>query len=138
MFEFDGAGTQIGGSLLYMTLDDWGRFGELLIDGKANGVQVIAPAWLDFMPAPAGTTGEYGGQTWLNRPARPGQPVMFPGAPESTVSAEGHLGQHVTVVPEAKLVVVRLGNTREEKIPGNHRAIGAIVAAQLADPSRRP
>ena len=131
VFEFDGAGTQIGGSLLYMTLDDWGRFGQLLIDGKAGDTQVIAPDWLAFMRRPAGTTGEYGGQTWLNRPARPGVPVMFPGAPQSTVSAEGHLGQHVTVVPEARLVVVRLGNTREELIDRNHRAIGRIIAAQL-------
>ena len=138
MFEFDGAGTQIGGSLVYMTLDDWGRFGSLLIDGKANAAQVIAPDWLDFMRRPAGTTGEYGGQTWLNRPARPGAAVMFPGAPESTVSAEGHLGQHVTVVPEARLVVVRLGNTREDAIEGNHRAIGAIIAAQLGYSSPRP
>ena len=84
------------------------------------------------MRRPAGTTGNYGGQTWLNRPTEPGRPVMFPGAPESTVSAEGHVGQHVTVVPEAKLVVVRLGNTREDLIDGNHRAIGAIIAAQLA------
>ena len=57
---------------------------------------------------------------------------MFPGAPDSTVSAEGHLGQHVTVVPEAKLVVVRLGNTREGEVQGNHAAIGAIIASQLA------
>lgn len=132
VFEFDGAGTQIGGSLVYMTLDDWGRFGSLLIDGKAGTKQVIAPDWLDFMRRPAGTTGEYGGQTWLNRPARPGAQLMFPGAPQSTVSAEGHLGQHVTVVPEARLVVVRLGNTREDAIGGNHRAIGAIIAAQLS------
>ena len=131
VFEFDGAGTQIGGSLVYMTLDDWGRFGQLLIDGTANGVAVIAPDWLDFMRRPAGTTGNYGGQTWLNRPATPGSAAMFPGAPQSTVSAEGHVGQHVTVVPEARLVVVRLGNTREDAIDGNHRAIGAIVAGQL-------
>ena len=43
--DFDGAGTQVGGSLIYMTLDDWGRFGELLVDGKGpSGAQVIAPA----------------------------------------------------------------------------------------------
>lgn len=130
--EFDGAGTQIGGSLLYLTLDDWGRFGRLLVDGKGpTGAQVIAPAWLDTMRRPAATAGNYGAQLWLNRPEAPGKPVMFPGAPPSTVSAEGHLGQHVTVVPEARLVVVRLGNTREDKIDGNHVAIGRIIAAQL-------
>ena len=138
--EFDGAGTQIGGSLIYMSLPDWGRFGQLLIDGRANGAEVIAPDWLDFMRRPAGTTGDYGGQTWLNRPARPGAPAMFPGAPASTVSAEGHLGQHVTVVPEYRIVVVRLGNTREDRIDGNHRAIGRIIAAVVREhlPTREP
>lgn len=132
VMDFDGAGTQVGGSLIYMTLDDWGRFGQLLIDGRGpTGVQVIAPTWLDTMRRPAATTGHYGGQTWLNRPPAPGQPLLYPGAPQSTISAEGHLGQHVVVVPEARLVVVRLGNTREDNIEANHRAIGRIVAAQL-------
>lgn len=130
MFEFDGAGTQIGGSLVYMSLDDWGRFGQLLIDGKAGAVQVIAPDWLAFMRRPAGTTGEYGGQTWLNRPARPGAPIMYPGAPGSTYSAEGHLGQHVVVVPEYKMVVVRLGNTHEQEIVRVHAAIGKLIHDQ--------
>lgn len=133
VLDFDGAGTQVGGSLIYMTLDDWGRFGRLMIDGKGpDGRQVIAPAWLDTMRRPAATAGNYGAQTWLNRPAAPGQPVMYPGAPPSTYSAEGHLGQHVVVVPEAKLVVVRLGNTPEGDIPGNHAAIGRIIAAETA------
>ena len=133
MFEFDGAGTQIGGSLLYMTLDDWGRFGELLLDGKAAfGAQVIAPDWLDFMRRPAGTTGEYGGQTWLNRPAHPGTEIMYPGAPQSSYSAEGHLGQHVVVVPEYRLVAVRLGNTHEDQIERVHAALGQIIHREIA------
>lgn len=132
VLDFDGAGTQVGGSLIYMTLDDWGRFGRLLIDGRGpGGAAVIAPAWLDTMRRPAATTGQYGAQTWLNRPAAPGEPLLYAGAPQSTYSAEGHLGQHIVVVPEAKLIVVRLGNTREDNIEANHRAIGRIIAAQL-------
>jgi CubicO group peptidase (beta-lactamase class C family) len=132
-FDFDGAGTQIGGSILYMTLEDWGRLGQVMIDGSGPaGVPVVAPEWLALMRTPAATAGTYGLQTWLNRPEKPGAAVMFPGAPPTTVSMEGHLGQHVTVVPEARLVVVRLGNTREDGIGGNHRAIGAIIAGQLA------
>lgn len=132
VMDFDGAGTQVGGSLIYMTLDDWGRFGRLLIDGRGpGGAAVIAPAWLDTMRRPAATTGQYGAQTWLNRPAAPGEPLLYAGAPQSTYSAEGHLGQHIVVVPEAKLIVVRLGNTREDNIEANHRAIGRIIAAQL-------
>src|SRR3546814_5110900 len=62
--EFDGAGTQIGGSLIYMTLDDWGRMGRLLLDGTgADGAQVIALDWLAFMKAPSPRDPEYGGQT---------------------------------------------------------------------------
>lgn len=133
IMDFDGAGTQVGGSLIYMTLDDWGRFGRVLIDGKgATGATIIAPAWLDTMRRPAAATGDYGAQTWLNRPASPGRAVMYPGAPASAYSAEGHLGQHVVVVPEARLVVVRLGNTHESDIPRVHAAIGRIVAGQLA------
>lgn len=132
IMDFDGAGTQVGGSLIYMTLDDWGRFGEVLIGERGpGGAQVIAPAWLDTMRRPAATTGQYGAQTWLNRPATPGAAVMYPGAPASTFSAEGHLGQHVVVVPEGRLVMVRLGNTREDRIPRVHAAIGRLIAGEL-------
>lgn len=137
--DFDGAGTQIGGSLIYMTLDDWGRFGRLLVDGRGLGdAQVIAPEWLEFMRRPAPTVGDYGGQIWLNRPAAPGDRVMYPGAPQTAYAAEGHLGQHIVVVPEDKLVVVRLGNTLESNISGNHAAIGQIIAAQRRTSSPRP
>lgn len=136
-FDFDGAGTQVGGSITYMSLDDWGRFGRLLIDGRGpDGRQVIAPAWLDTLRRPAATAGHYGAQTWINRPRAPGRPVMYPGAPASTVSAEGHLSQHVVVVPEAKLVVVRLGNTRDDLVENDQKAIGRVIAQQLA--SARP
>ena len=132
VMDFDGAGTQVGGSLIYMSLDDWGRFGRLLVDGRGPaGAQVVAPAWLYFMRRPAATAGHYGGQTWLNRPRDLGARPLFPDAPPSTVSAEGHLGQHVTVVPEARLVVVRLGNTREDNVEANHAVIARIIAAAL-------
>jgi CubicO group peptidase (beta-lactamase class C family) len=135
VLDFDGAGTQVGGSIIYMSLEDWGRFGRLLIDGKGpTGEEVIAPAWVDELRRPAATAGHYGAQTWLNRPRAAGRPLMYPGAPASTVSAEGHLGQHVTVVPEAKLVVVRLGNTREDLVENNQKAIGRIIAEQLRGP----
>ncbi|MGJ3626536.1 hypothetical protein AB5I41_05995 [Sphingomonas sp. MMS24-JH45] len=66
--EFDGAGTQIGGSIMRMTLADWGRMGMLLLDGRSDtGRAVVAPAWLAFMKTPSPTNPEYGGQTWLNR-----------------------------------------------------------------------
>lgn len=115
VLEFDGAGTQVGGSILHMNRPDWGRFGMLLLDGRSlAGRRVVAPDWLAFMKTPSAADPGYGGQTWLNR-ARPGKAPMFPGAPATVASAEGHLGQHVTVSPDSGVgrgvVIVRLGNT---------------------------
>lgn len=134
--EFDGAGTQIGGSILHMTLDDWGRIGGLLLDGRAaNGRQVVAPAWLAFMKTPSPRNAEYGAQTWLNRPGgAEGAPTLFPGkGPASAVAADGHLGQVVIASPDSAhgrgLVVVRLGNTPEPKTPALMQGLGDVVQA---------
>jgi CubicO group peptidase (beta-lactamase class C family) len=133
VLEFDGAGTQIGGSILHMSLPDWGRFGMVLLDGRSlSGGPVVAPAWLAFMKTPAPTSPNYGGQLWINRAAT-GKEVMFPRAPPSTVSAEGHLGQHVTASPDSGsgrgVVIVRLGNTRDGQARVGQRLIGETLAA---------
>ncbi|PAX07762.1 serine hydrolase [Sphingomonas lenta] len=132
VLEFDGAGTQVGGSIVHMSLPDWGRFGMLLLDGRSlAGAPVVAPDWLAFMKTPAATNPGYGGQTWLNR-ARPGAAVMFPDAPATVASAEGHLGQHVTVSPDSGtgrgVVVVRLGNTPDAEVKVGQRLIGRTLA----------
>lgn len=129
--EFDGAGTQVGGSFIYMTLGDWGRLGGLLLDGRAeDGTTVITSEWLHFMRSPAPTSGEYGGQLWLNRPSgRSDRPLLFPGAPMTTISAEGHLGQHVTVSPDSGngVVLVRLGHLDDRYFRNVTRVIGRIL-----------
>ena len=134
--EFDGAGTQIGGSLIHMTLDDWGRLGQLLLDGHgADGRVVIDPRWLAFMKAPSPRNPQYGGQVWLNRrPSPGGEPVLFPGrGPETTVSMNGHLGQYVVAAKDARgsVVVVRLGNTPDGSNDYVMKAIGDIVERRL-------
>ena len=104
--EFDGAGTQIGGSIIHMSLPDWARIGRLLIDGRSgSGAQVIAPDWLAFMQTPAPTNPRYGGQVWLSK--------------SGLVSMQGHLGQFVFAGRRdgRTAVLVRLGNTREDKLP---------------------
>jgi CubicO group peptidase (beta-lactamase class C family) len=132
VFDFDGAGTQIGGSIIYMTLNDWGRFGQLLLEGKgAGGAQVIAPDWLNFMRTPAPTNANYGGQIWLNRKGNPGSDqVLFPGTgPDTLFSAVGHLGQWVIVSPKQKLVLVRLGKTQDDKLGPVNAALAKVVAS---------
>ncbi len=131
VFDFDGAGTQIGGSIIYMTLDDWGRFGQVLLSGKdASGGQLIVPEWLSFLRAPAATDGGYGGHVWLNRPRPPGSnPALFPGnGPSSLFAAVGHLGQYVIVSPDQNLVLVRLGKTNDPMLGPVRAALGAVVA----------
>jgi CubicO group peptidase (beta-lactamase class C family) len=135
VLEFDGAGTQIGGSIMHMTLDDWGRVGGLLLDGRnAAGRQVVDPAWLAFMKTPSPANAEYGAQLWLNRPGgAEGHVALFPGkGPASAVAADGHLGQLVIASPDSGpgrgLVVVRLGNTPDSRNPALMQALGDVVA----------
>lgn len=112
--EFDAAGTLIGGSLIHGTARDWARFGEFLRNrGAVEGAQLVPSAWIDFMTAPSPRNQAYGAQTWLNRPQEDGS-VQWPGAPASTFSMNGHLGQYVVVSRSQGLTVVRLGKTQDD------------------------
>lgn len=133
VLDFDGAGTQVGGSLIYMTLDDYGRWGQLMLRGQGvDGAQVIAPDWLAFMTTPSPTNAEYGGQTWLNRAGgADGSPALFPAtAPSTLFAAQGHLGQRIIVSPQQDLVFVRLGKTQDgdPKAARLVRTMGDFVA----------
>jgi CubicO group peptidase (beta-lactamase class C family) len=125
VFDFDGSGTQIGGSIIYMNLEDWARFGQVMA-GKAG---VIAPDWLAFLRTPSATDGGYGGHIWLNRPRPKGSdPALFPGTgPDSLYAAIGHLGQFVIVSPEQDLVLVRLGKTNDDVMEPVRLALGRVV-----------
>lgn len=133
VMDFDAAGTQIGGSIIYMTLDDWGRFGSVLLEGRGrDGGLVITPDWLAFLKTPSATDPGYGGHVWLNRPRskeNAAYPALFPGnGPVSAFAAVGHLGQYVIVSPEQKLVLVRLGKTNDPELGPVRAALGRVVA----------
>jgi CubicO group peptidase (beta-lactamase class C family) len=136
--EFDGAGTQIGGSLIYASLPDWGKFGELLLTGKAkDGTPIISPEWLTFLKTPSATDPGYGGHVWLNR-ARSKEnaswPALFPGkGPETIFAAVGHLGQYIIVSPEQNIVVVRLGKTNDGNLGPVRQALGNFVATPILE-----
>ncbi len=125
--EFDAAGTLIGGSLMHGTAQDYARFGEFLRNrGAANGVQLVPATWIDFMTSPSPGNPGYGGQLWLNR-TQPDGTVQWPGAPSSTFSMNGHLGQYVVVNRSNGVVVVRLGKTRDDAHKPLRAAIAKIV-----------
>lgn len=123
--EFDAAGTLIGGSLIHGTARDWARFGEFLRNkGAVRGAQLVPSGWIEFMVRPSPRNAGYGAQIWLNRPQADDGSIQWPGAPSSTFSLNGHLGQYVAVSPAQGVVVVRLGKTPD----GNHEPVRAGIA----------
>ncbi|MGH6787865.1 MAG: serine hydrolase domain-containing protein [Novosphingobium sp.] len=124
--EFDAKGTLIGSSLVHASARDWAKLGEFLrAGGSVKGSQLIPRGWIEFMTAPSPRNPGYGAQTWLNRPQAGDGKLLFPGAPRSVFSMNGHLGQYVVVAPAQKLTVVRLGKSDDP--------VGAPVRARIAD-----
>ncbi len=125
--EFDAAGTMVGGSLIHGTARDWARFGEFLRNrGAVKGAQLVPVAWIDFMTAPSPRNKGYGAQTWLNHPQVEDGEVLWSGAPASTFSMNGHLGQYVVVSRSQGLTVVRLGKTQDDLRLPVHQAVAKI------------
>ena len=91
---------------------DFARLGQLMLDsGKIKGVPVIDSAYYAASVTPCNIPDEtgkacnyYGYQWWI----LPDQPGIF--------YARGILGQYIICIPEKKLVIVRLGEKRDEKI----------------------
>ncbi len=123
--EFDTAGTLIGGSLIHGTARDWAKFGEFLrMGGSVKGAQLVPRGWIEFMVKGNPRNPGYGAQIWLNHPQADDGTIQFPGAPSSTFSMNGHLGQYVALSPSQSLTVVRLGRTDD----GAHQPVRAAIA----------
>ena len=108
--EFDAAGTFVGGSLLYATARDFARFGELYrTQGIWDRRQVLPEGWVAF--ARRRTLQQaYGAGWWLEAKAGNSEASLMGGAgPMDAMSAQGHNGQVILVVPSKGAVVVRLG-----------------------------
>ncbi|WP_246205028.1 serine hydrolase domain-containing protein [Altericroceibacterium indicum] len=127
--EYDASGTMVGGTLLWASASDWGRFGEFMRNGgSVKGVQVVPRGWIEFMRRPSPRAADYGALIWLNRPTESGRNEMFAKrGPADAFAAIGHLGQFVIVVPSEKLTVVRLGKTQDSERPALAQALADIV-----------
>jgi CubicO group peptidase (beta-lactamase class C family) len=144
--EFDPQGALLAGSLCHASARDWANFGQLyLANGKVAGREVVSPAWVSFVRAPAPTNPGYGGHFWLNLPPSKGnESALFADqGPADAYAAVGHLGQYVVIVPSRDLVVVRLGMTPDGKRPPIKAALGRLVnsfapVAPPASPATKP
>jgi CubicO group peptidase (beta-lactamase class C family) len=122
--KFDAVGTFIGSSFLYATARDFARFGEFnRLDGIWNGRRILPEGWVSYArtPTPIPETENYGyGAHWW----------LWPWA--NSFAAHGYEGQRILIVPEAELVVVRLGKSPEAANPALRSAIEAVVDAVLS------
>lgn len=115
----DIAGHERGGCCLSITLRDYGRLGQFLLDGGvAGGRPVLPPGWIADATSPHVADPPYGYFWWLT-----------PGGYE----AEGIFGQTVSVFPADHLVIVQNAAwpaAWDDKLDAARTAmIGAVRAA---------
>jgi CubicO group peptidase (beta-lactamase class C family) len=123
LFEQDAAGDFIGSTFVFMGAHDWARFGLMLADGgQYQGRQILPADWVARMRTPtARSDGQYSTQTWF----RGG----VPGEPGRTLELAGFGGQYVTIVPEARTVIVRLGFNPERAAWDHARFLERVFPA---------
>ncbi len=106
--KFDDAGTFIGSSFCYCTARDFARFGLLYLrDGIWDGERILPEGWVDYARTPTAVPADeplgYGAHWWLG--------LCGPGS----FSANGYQGQYTILVPELDLILVRHGDSLDEK-----------------------
>ena len=115
----DLTGGSIGGCCLSLTLADYARFGQFVLDG---GDDLVPPGWFERAGSSLVSLGEgfgYGYQWWT-----------YPG---EAFGAQGIFGQAVTIVPDQNLVVAVVGNWPEPTSSANRLAFQRLVNTIWAD-----
>lgn len=122
------AGVSPGGCCLSATLEDWGRFGQFILEGgKVNG-RALLPA--DWLPQATKT------QIDIGRPGM-GYGYFWWTNADGTFDGKGIFGQMIHIDPARKLVVVALGawTAAYDKVhaEGRDHLVKAIEAAVDAE-----
>ncbi|MGL6043242.1 MAG: serine hydrolase domain-containing protein [Sandaracinobacteroides sp.] len=123
LFEQDAERDFIGSTFVFMGAHDWARFGLMLADGGTyRGRQIVPADWVTRMSTPTRlSAGRYSTQTWF-RGGVPGQRAR-------TFEMSGFGGQYVTIVPETRTVIVRLGFQPERAAFDHSRFLARIFPA---------
>jgi CubicO group peptidase (beta-lactamase class C family) len=131
--ELDAVGTPLGGSHFWATARDWARFGLLYLDdGVVGGERILPAGWVDYSArlTPGSERYGYGAGFWTNR----GEPLptrkLRADMPKDSFFGSGSLGQYVVIAPSQRLVIVRLGPSREAY--GATRALDELTAEAVA------
>jgi len=121
-------GSGNGNKHMFVSAREAARFGHLFLNcGNWNGKQLISTKWVDAattaqVPATlplvdrsgADGRGVYGFNWWVNGVGADGR-RKWPGAPTGTFAASGFNNNDMFVVPEWKMVIVRLGLDQGDK-----------------------
>ena len=112
----DLTGGNIGGCCVSLTLGDYARFGQFVLEGgkgtvPAGWFDVAGSPIVDFAPRAPGYG--YGYQWWT-----------YPGG---TFGAQGIFGQAITIVPEKDIVVAVISNWPTATSSDNRRKFQALV-----------
>jgi CubicO group peptidase (beta-lactamase class C family) len=101
----------------YSNARDFARFGQLYLDkGKWKGRQLVPSSYVEASVKPAPLHYEDGrknscyGYSWWLLPNYKGHDIFY---------ARGILGQYIIVIPDKKMVVVRLGKKRADRDPND-------------------
>lgn len=111
VLETDASGTFVGSSYSFGTPRDWARYGLLYANnGYWGSEQILPDGWVEFTRTPARKSGGgYGAQFWLNG----GKNAELPSCPNNIFFADGYNGQRVYIIPDYKLVIVRMGLSKK-------------------------
>jgi CubicO group peptidase (beta-lactamase class C family) len=117
VLETDASGNFVGSSYSFATPRDWARFGLLYLqNGYWGKKQILPDDWVDFTKTPATKSkGQYGAQFWLNSAETP----ELPDCPSNIYFADGYNGQRVYIIPDYKLVIVRMGLSKKGEFDYN-------------------
>ena len=110
VMEPDPSGTFVSSSFMYATARDWARLGQLYLqDGIWNGERILPEGWVNYSSTltPSSKKGFYGAHFWMDRHGQ-----KWPDLPKDLYYMSGFQGQSVTIIPSKKLVIVRLGQSK--------------------------
>lgn len=130
VLEADPSGTFVGSSFLYATARDWAKLGQLYLqDGVWEGRRLLPTGWVAYSTRPNPVDQRYGAHFWLDiqqefAASDPEQPL-----PKDAFHAMGYEGQCVSIIPSRRLVIVRLGLTRNSSAWRQDRFINKILSA---------
>lgn len=123
VFERDLESHLVGGAYFYATARDYAKLGYLWRhDGCWTGQRLLPSGYMrdsvqvtDAYRANPESDGVQGRQFWINVAVADRQIKQpWPDAPADAFSAIGHWGQYVTVIPSRDLIIVRLGDDRDD------------------------